>query len=126
MKVVAAEARVPDEIDGAFAASSRKGADAVIVAADAFYSGQGRRLAEMSLKRRIGVGKRSRDEAEIARALAEDSVGDVDVAAPRVFDVASQGSASLPSPANECGCALMIPRPDVQHNLRRPFRCRGA
>jgi hypothetical protein len=98
MKVVAAEARVPDEIDGAFAASSRKGADAVIVAADAFYSGQGRRLAEMSLKRRIGVGKRSRDEDEIARALAEDSVGDVDVAAPRVFDVASQGRRPSPVP----------------------------
>jgi putative ABC transport system substrate-binding protein len=53
MKVVPTEARVPDEIDGAFAASSRKAAGAVIVAADAFYSGQGPRLAEVSLKRRM-------------------------------------------------------------------------
>ena len=53
MKVVSAEARVPNEIDAAFAAASRKGAGAVVVATDAFYSGQGRRLVETSLKRRM-------------------------------------------------------------------------
>jgi putative ABC transport system substrate-binding protein len=53
MKVVPAEARVPNEIEGAFAAASRKGAGAVVVATDAFYSGQGPRLADASLKHRM-------------------------------------------------------------------------
>jgi putative ABC transport system substrate-binding protein len=53
MKVVPADARVPNEIEGAFAAASRKGAGAVIVATDAFYSGQGPRLADASLKHRM-------------------------------------------------------------------------
>jgi len=53
MKVVPAEAGAPSEIEGAFAAASRRGAGAVIVATDAFYSGQGPRLAEASLKRRL-------------------------------------------------------------------------
>jgi putative ABC transport system substrate-binding protein len=53
MKVVPAEARVPNEIEGAFAAASHKGAGAVVVATDAFYSGQGPRLADASLKHRM-------------------------------------------------------------------------
>ena len=53
MKVVPVDAGAPSEIEGAFAAASRKGAGAVIVATDAFYSGQGSRLAEVSLKRRM-------------------------------------------------------------------------
>jgi hypothetical protein len=39
----------------------------------------------------LDVGKRAWDENEIARPLAKDSVGDVDVAGPRVFDVALHG-----------------------------------
>jgi len=53
MKVVPADARVPNEIEGAFAAASRKGAGAVIVATDAFYSGQGPRLADASIRHRM-------------------------------------------------------------------------
>jgi len=53
MKVVPAAARVPNEIEGAFDAASRKGAGAVIVATDAFYSGQGPRLADASIRHRM-------------------------------------------------------------------------
>ncbi len=53
MKVVSVEARVAAEIDSAVAAAGRKGAGAVIVATDAFYSGQGPRIAEASRKRRL-------------------------------------------------------------------------
>ena len=53
MKVVPTDARAASEIDGAFATGARKGASAVIVATDAFYSGQGTRLAEASLKHRM-------------------------------------------------------------------------
>ena len=50
VKVVPADARVPNDIEGAFTVASRKGAGAVIVATDALYSGQGLRLADASLK----------------------------------------------------------------------------
>ena len=53
MKVVPADAGTPSEIEGAFTAASRKGAGAVIVATDAFYSGQGSRLAEAAFKHRM-------------------------------------------------------------------------
>ncbi|HYB40737.1 MAG TPA: ABC transporter substrate-binding protein [Candidatus Methylomirabilis sp.] len=53
MKTVSAEAGTPSEIEGAFASAARKGAGGVIVATDAFYSGQGRRLADASLKHRM-------------------------------------------------------------------------
>src|SRR6266404_5431497 len=55
-------------------------------------------LVDGELPVELGVGKRSRDEDEIARPLAEDSVGDVDVAALRVFDVASHGRRPSPVP----------------------------
>src|SRR5206468_8791883 len=42
----------------------------------------------------VGVGKRSGDENEIARAVAKDSVGNVSIATPRVFDVTSHGRCS--------------------------------
>ena len=53
LKVVSADARVPNEIEGAFTVASRKGAGAVIVATDALYSGQGPRLADASLKHHL-------------------------------------------------------------------------
>src|SRR5262249_44207624 len=53
LKVVAVDARVPPEIENAFAAASRRGAAAVVVATDAFFSGQGSRLAEASLRHRL-------------------------------------------------------------------------
>jgi putative tryptophan/tyrosine transport system substrate-binding protein len=53
LKVVPTDARVPNDIEGAFAVASRKGAGAVIVATDAFYSGQGPRLAAASLKHHL-------------------------------------------------------------------------
>jgi putative ABC transport system substrate-binding protein len=53
MKVVAVEARSSNDIDGAFMAATKKGAGAVIVATDAFYSGQGSQLAAASLKHRM-------------------------------------------------------------------------
>jgi len=53
LKAFAVDARVPPEIEGALAAASRKGAGAVVVATDAFFSGQGSRLAEASHKHRM-------------------------------------------------------------------------
>jgi putative ABC transport system substrate-binding protein len=53
MKIVPADAGAAGEIDGTFAAAARKSAGAVIVATDAFFSGQGPRLAEASLKHRM-------------------------------------------------------------------------
>jgi putative ABC transport system substrate-binding protein len=53
VKSLSVDARVPNEIEGAFATAARKGAGAIVVATDAFYSGQGPRLAEASLKHRM-------------------------------------------------------------------------
>jgi putative ABC transport system substrate-binding protein len=53
LKVVPVDAAAPNEIEGAFLAAARKGAGAVIVGTDAFYSGQGSRLADASLKHRL-------------------------------------------------------------------------
>jgi putative ABC transport system substrate-binding protein len=53
MKVVPEDARSSTDIEGAFMAAAKKGARAVIVATDAFYSGQGSQLAAASLKHRM-------------------------------------------------------------------------
>ena len=53
MSVVAVSARGPDDIDGAFATAARERAGAIIVAGDAFFSGQGPLLAKASLKYQI-------------------------------------------------------------------------
>ena len=50
VEVVAVPARGPDDIDGAFAAATRERAGAIVVAGDAFFSGQGPLLAKASLK----------------------------------------------------------------------------
>jgi len=53
MKVVSEEARASADIEPAFMAASKKGAGAVIVATDAFFSSQGSQLAAASLKHRM-------------------------------------------------------------------------
>ena len=51
--VVPVSARAPNEIDAAFAAMVHARAGAAIVATDAFFSGQGQRLAGLSIRHRI-------------------------------------------------------------------------
>ena len=53
IEVIVASARTPVEIAGAFASAARERAGAVIVAADAFFSGQGPPLADASVKNRM-------------------------------------------------------------------------
>jgi len=53
MKVVPEDARTSGEIEDAFVAAAKKAAGAMIVATDAFYSGQGSQLAAASLKHRM-------------------------------------------------------------------------
>ena len=53
LKVVTLEARNPGEIERAFAAMTQARVEAVIVAADAFFLGQRRQLAELTLKNRL-------------------------------------------------------------------------
>jgi putative ABC transport system substrate-binding protein len=53
MKVDPEEARTSADIEPAFMAASKKGAGAVIVATDAFFSAQGSQLAAASLKHRM-------------------------------------------------------------------------
>ena len=50
IKVLSVEARTPQEIERGFAAMTRERAEAVIVAGDAFFLGQGRQIAELALK----------------------------------------------------------------------------
>ncbi len=50
IKVLPVEARTVEELPRAFAAIAREHGGATIVAADAFFSGQGRMLAELSMK----------------------------------------------------------------------------
>ena len=53
IEVTAVSARAPADIGAAFATAARARTGAVIVAADAFFSGQGRLLAQWSLETRI-------------------------------------------------------------------------
>jgi len=53
--VVAVQASTPAEIDNALAEASRGGTSAVIVAADAFFSGQGPRIADAALRHRLAT-----------------------------------------------------------------------
>jgi putative ABC transport system substrate-binding protein len=53
MEVIAASAHTPVEIGSAFASAARARAGAVIVAGDAFFSGQGPLLADASVKYRM-------------------------------------------------------------------------
>jgi putative ABC transport system substrate-binding protein len=55
VEIVAASAATAPEIEAAFAAAAEKDAGAVIVAADAFFSGQGERIAEAGLRHRLAI-----------------------------------------------------------------------
>ena len=53
IKVLPVDARAPDEIERGFATMTRERAEAVIVAADAFFVQQRRQIAELALKNRL-------------------------------------------------------------------------
>jgi putative ABC transport system substrate-binding protein len=53
IEVSAANAATPEAIESAFAAAAERGAGAVIIAADAFFSGQGQGIAASALKHRL-------------------------------------------------------------------------
>jgi len=53
VEVVAVNAATPQAIESAFAEAARQGAGGVIVAADAFFSGQGPQIAAASLQHRL-------------------------------------------------------------------------
>ena len=53
VEVIAVSARTPDELGSAFASAAQRQAGALIVAGDAFFSGQGRSLAYASMKNRM-------------------------------------------------------------------------
>jgi putative ABC transport system substrate-binding protein len=55
IEIVPANAATAGEIERAFAGSAQKGAGAVIVAADGFFSGQGERFAEAGLRHRLAT-----------------------------------------------------------------------
>jgi putative tryptophan/tyrosine transport system substrate-binding protein len=53
MQLQVLEARVPQEIDSAFAAMTRERAGAVVILADAIFTNQRRQIAELSMKGRL-------------------------------------------------------------------------
>ena len=53
MQLQALEARVPQEIESAFAAMTRERAGALLILADAIFTNQRQQIAELSLKRRL-------------------------------------------------------------------------
>jgi putative ABC transport system substrate-binding protein len=55
VEVMPADAETPDEIDEAFKDAAQKGAGGIIVAADAFFSGQGMRIARAGLRDRLAT-----------------------------------------------------------------------
>jgi putative tryptophan/tyrosine transport system substrate-binding protein len=62
VRVVAANAATPEAIETAFA-EAEQGAGAVIVAADAFFSGQGRQIADSATRHRLATISLYRDHA---------------------------------------------------------------
>jgi putative ABC transport system substrate-binding protein len=61
VELVAVKADTPDAIERGFAAMAQQGAEAVIIAADAFFSGQGRVIAASATKHRIATAGIYRD-----------------------------------------------------------------
>jgi putative tryptophan/tyrosine transport system substrate-binding protein len=53
MQLHALEARVPQEIDSAFAAMTRERASALLILADAIFTNQRRQIGELAIKRRL-------------------------------------------------------------------------
>jgi putative ABC transport system substrate-binding protein len=72
------EARVPQEIDSAFAAMTRERASAVVILVDAIFTNQRRQIAELSVKRRLPSVYGVREYAE-AGGLMDYSVDPVDL-----------------------------------------------
>jgi ABC-type uncharacterized transport system substrate-binding protein len=59
--VVAVHATTPEAIENAFAEAAHEGAGAVIIAADAFFSGQGSVIATSALRHRLATISLYRD-----------------------------------------------------------------
>src|SRR5215468_4433205 len=62
VEVVAVDAATQQAIDRAFAEASQQGAGAVIIAADAFFSGQGPQIAASAAQHRLATISLSRDQ----------------------------------------------------------------
>jgi len=63
VEVVAVNAATPEDIEVAFAEAARKRAGAIIVAADAFFSGQGTHIAASAARHRLATISLYRDHA---------------------------------------------------------------
>jgi len=74
----ALEARVPQEVDSAFAAITRERAGAVVILADAVFTNQRKQIAELAVKRRLPSVYGVREYAE-AGGLMDYSVDPLDV-----------------------------------------------
>ena len=64
IKILPVNARTPEEIERGFAMMKREHAEAVIIAADAFFFGQGRQIAELALKNRMPSIFQDREHVE--------------------------------------------------------------
>jgi putative ABC transport system substrate-binding protein len=64
VKILSVEARSPQEIENAFFMMSRENAEAVIVAADSFFTQQRRQIAELAAKNRLPTISEYREYAE--------------------------------------------------------------
>jgi putative tryptophan/tyrosine transport system substrate-binding protein len=78
LQLQALEARVPQEIDSAFAAMTRERASAVVILVDAIFTNQRRQIAELSVKGRLPSVYGAREYAE-AGGLMDYSVDPVDL-----------------------------------------------
>ncbi len=78
MQLQVLQARVPQEIDSAFAAMTRERAAAVVILADAIFTNQRRQIAELCMKRRLPSVYGVREYAE-AGGLMDYSVDPVDL-----------------------------------------------
>jgi putative ABC transport system substrate-binding protein len=64
------EARVPQEIDSAFAAMTRERAGALVVLGDAIFVNQRRQIAELAMKKRLPAISFAREHAEAGGLMA--------------------------------------------------------
>jgi putative tryptophan/tyrosine transport system substrate-binding protein len=63
VEIVPANAAMPQDIETAFAEAAQQGAGAVIIAADAFFSGQGSQIAASATRHRLATISLYRDHA---------------------------------------------------------------
>jgi putative ABC transport system substrate-binding protein len=78
VQLQALEARVPQEIDSAFAAMTRERAGALVILADAIFTNQRRQIAELAMNRRLPSVYGVREYAE-AGGLMDYSVNPLDL-----------------------------------------------